>query len=341
MDARARLDHAHRSLDLATAARQRGDGAACLQHLEQAYQLAEGDAALVEKVAWRLSKAAFDFGTITQAFDALSPILAAPFAYSSGPRSAVPELCTRWWDECGYRDPRPYQLWRATVESWRADGDPWMAAAATSRLAWGYACAGAWSDLDAVVEGTLQLDPRTFGEGPHKHPRAPDTPSSVWWAHIEVLRTALWATAWTPRPARAIDWLDAAADALAGASLPEDGDLWLLDASMRAAIANGLDVAPARQKRWLHQLSDHAGPRGAFHRSIGQGVLAAQAERADEASNHFAHAARIAREHRLGPEWEADALLRRADLGDAQAQEQGQHLVDHFGLLGLRAVNNR
>lgn len=338
MDERTRVDRAHAALDAASQARERGDVHACLEALGRAWDEAEGTSqdTLKARIAWRRSKAAFDVGEVDVMLDAVTPLLEQgdPFAHHPTGRRALLPISTTWWDTRGYQDPRLPRLWQAWVASYEAEGDPWMAAQGRARLAWHHACAGDQDALDAVIEHVLQQDPRSFGQGPHRHPSAPDTPSSVWWAQLELARTGLWAAVWHGRRDRARDLLDAMEDAAEAAELVRTKDPWFLDPIMRAALAFDLSE-PLRSYRqaWLDALSSVDGPRGVFHRALASGVLALHDARPDIAVTALDEAVATAEEARIGVEWTVDAMacLERALIASGHAGRAGVLGTDRRG----------
>jgi hypothetical protein len=312
MDPRTLTDRAHAALDRAAQARADDDGAGCLAALEEAWSLLldRDQPSLFAKVAWRRAKAGYDFGDADAMLDAVTPLLEAgrPFEDHPPARRAMQPIATRWWDTRGYGDDRVARLWAAWAESYRREGDPWMAAQGEAQRAWHLACAGDHQALDALIERYLALDPRRFGTGPHRHPKAPDTPASVWWAQLDLVRTGLWAATWARRRERARDLLDALEDAAEAARLERPDEPWFLDPVLRAALAFGLDAPRGAYARaWLPALDRVDGPRGALHRSLARGLLHEDVEALEAAATQ-------ALEHHLGAE--------RAGIGAFEGRER-------------------
>lgn len=347
MDARSRADQAHAYLEQARNARQRGDSASTLGSLHQAVQVLdpEDQAPLHARAGWRLAKAAFDFHDLGYLGIALDHLLVNELALDDpSALRALPRLSQRWWDTAGYRDPRLSTLWQAWSTRRQEQGDPWLAATGHAHLAWSLACTGQLDALDDLTEHILSLDPRRFGDGPHRHPDAPDTRSSVWWAQLELLRPSLWSTAWSPRRDRARDLLDALLDAAAAADIEVASSAWDLDPAMRAAIANDLSAFVDRwAEPWIAGLRDLDHPRASFHLALAQGLLQARASQ-PASIEALEVAASIAEASDIGPEWQADAwcqVLRAATrLGQssraARAQQRAVDLISTYGLGGLR-----
>lgn len=341
MDSRAVADATHALLARAATARSDGDGAACVAHLTEAVQLlSQSDLReLLGKVCWRLAKAGYDFEQHDVMLDALAPVLGSddPFAHAPGSRRALPAIATRWWDARGYADDRLNRLWGAWARVHEAEGDPWMAASGRAQQAWHRACAGDHAGLDELVEQYLALDPKRFGNGPHRHPDAPDTPSSVWWAQLELLRIALWSTVWSDRRERALDLLDALEDAAEAAELHRASEAWFLDPACRAAIAFDLhDVRDRYAEAWIASLSRLDHPRAPFHLALARGLVAASRGDRSTALPHLEDAVRLADEGRFGAEWSMDARRELAKILAADEPERAARLRSEGSDLGAR-----
>lgn len=346
MDARTRHDRAHELLARARAARSDRNSAAQIDLLDQAVQTLSRteDRELLVRVCWRLAKAAHDLAEPQALARAMDHLLSVPgaFAHPSAVR-ALPALCQKWWDLEGYHDERPGRLWLGFIEHYQAQGDPWLSACGRTQRAWHLACSGKLDELDELVNAVLALDPHRFGDGPSRHPQAPDTPTSVWWAHLAVLQPALWSAAWSHRPRRAAYLLDALLDASDAAQMPVASSAWLIDAAARAAYANDLTESIARYTGpWRQRLNDLDHPRADFHRAMADGLLASH-QSSESATPAFLSAADIAAKRAIGPEWQVDALLHAARAGQRfgphdgadDAARRARSLVDTFGLAGL------
>lgn len=347
MTARATIERAHALLDQAAEARERRSHDRCLGALNEARDLLldTPERALLGKVSWRLAKAAYDFGTPEQMLDAVTPLLEAgeAFAHHGPGRRAMAPIAKRWWDTRGYADHRVARLWEAWSDSYRAEQDPWMEAMGQAQLAWHLACAGDQTELDAIIERYLAMDPRAFGAGPHRHPDAPDTPSSVWWAQLELLRTGLWAAAWSGRRDRARDLADAIEDAAESAELDRAADPWFLDPLIRVGLAFDLrEILDTWYAPWEATLSASDTPRARFHLALGRSLELRRT------GDHFAawEAAGGALEHaleqRFGPEWTVDALVARAGAeaglpgaSRSKTLDEITELKSTYGLWGL------
>ncbi|MFK7929620.1 MAG: hypothetical protein AB8H79_15600 [Myxococcota bacterium] len=322
MDPRATADHVHTLLDQAGHARTQGRHAACIEHLTQAQAaLSEADLPdVMSQVSWRLSKAHYDFGTPEGMLDAVTPLLEAgqPFHGNPGARRALSTIAKRWWDSRGYADDRVAKLWGAWAQSYADDSDPWMQASGETQRARHVACAGNNEELDSIIEHYLTLDPKRFGVGPHRHPSAPDTPSSVWWAQLELLRIGLWHATWSQRADRAIDLLDSLEDAAEAAEIDRASDPWFLDPACRAAIAFGwADVLERYSADWLRALRALDHPRAAFHLALATGSLPST-DPAD-AIAALQEAIHLADTDKIGAEWRIDARLSLANrLSDSE-----------------------
>lgn len=294
-------------------ARGRGDGAACVAALDAAFVLAhEGeDHELAAAVGWRRLKARHDFASARDVVAALQPLLELPdpFAGHDAALRGVETILRRSWDELGYREPVLTALCEAWSVAWAARGEPYLAAYGHLQKSWQHACRGELDALRALFDRYARLTPASFGDGPHRHARAADTPSSLWFVQMDLAHTALRAGTWARDERLARDAYDGYADAIDDAELDPDGEIWFLDASMRAATAFGWpEVLDRHQGPWQrsHGL-EH--PRAAWHRAAGQAVLALLDGRTDDASSAWVDAAGHARAGKHGPEWIADALV--------------------------------
>lgn len=353
MDTRDVADRAHGLIDQASAARAGDDGAACITHLAaaQAVLLPAGEdpglQPVLHKVSWRLAKAGHDFDRLDVMLDALDPLLdearpalGTPFDHVRSARRALSPIARRWWDARGYGDDRIARLWLAWAETYRDEGDPWLEASGHAQRAWHLACAGDQDALDTIIERYLATDPKRFGSGPHRHPRASDTPSSVWWAQLELVRIGLWASAWTGRRRRAQDLLDALEDAAEAAALDRADEPWFLDPACRAALAFGLeDVLAAYAEPWLAALDRLEHPRAAFHRALAAGLVAGHRGHPEQAIEALQRAVRLADDGKFGAEWQIDArrnlvamLEVRSDPEAAVRREEAAELGTRFGI---------
>jgi hypothetical protein len=344
MTPRATIERAHALLDEAALARERRSHDRCLRLLTEAQELLRDtdDRALLGKVSWRLAKAAYDFGTPEQMLDAVTPLLEVgeAFAHHKPGRRAMAPISRRWWDTRGYADARVPRLWEACAASYRAEGDPWLEAMAHSQRAWHLACAGEHGALDQLIERYLATDPRHFGTGPHRHPDAPDTRASVWWAQLELVRTGLWAAAWSGRRDRARDLADAFQDAAEGAELDPASDPWFLDPLLRVALAFELDeLLAATLDPWRHALAASDSDRAPFHLALGEGLVALRDGDAERALPSLQRAVALTEQRPHGAEWSVDALRHRARAEAAAGRGDpdttvalAQRLSTRFGL---------
>lgn len=317
MDAQALADRAQVLLDEATRARTAGDGSGCVQALERARQLLQESPLEPQfhKVSWRLAKAAYDFGRPDTMLHAIAPLLdrGNPFTDSAAARRALAPISTRWWDSRGYADDRIAALWTAWADAYRKDGDPWMEASGRFQVAWHRACAGDHAGLDQIVEHYLALDPRRFGTGPHRHPRAADPAASVWWAQLELVRIGLWQAVWAHRADRAIELLDAMEDAAEAAEVVRHDEVWFLDPVCRAGLAFGWEAVVERYAMsWQATLDRLDHPRAEFHQALAIGLLpttpGADRERTLRRAMH------LAEQGQIGAEWQIDVRLELARL---------------------------
>lgn len=298
------------------------------------------DHPLRQVTAWRLAKAEYDHGTPQAMIEALRPILDQddPFEhYRAGLRAADP-VTRHYWDHVGYGEPLILELWEAASRAWRRDGDPYLAAVGDLQRAWQFACRGEREALRDLVQHYGNLTPDTFGEGPHRHPRAPDAPTSVFHVQLDLARTALWSACWTRDDRLAWEAGELAEDAAEGAGLERLEEVWYLDPVLRASITFGDTVAPDTQAAWLGQLSRLSEPRRTVHLGLAHGLLARRAGE-QTAKQHFLDAAHAAGQATIGPEWLADALAEawRTDPEESLRQRGLQVVRDH-GVTAFAAV---
>lgn len=313
----------------ARSARADDDVGAALAALREAQEVGaalEPTHPLVARVAWRRAKAAYDLGATDEMLACLEGVLAleAPFDdHPQGLRAAQP-IARRWWDERGYGDPRITRLWEAFRDAWRAGGDPWMAASGETQLAWEWACSGAIEPLRALLVARGGMTPRDFGDGPTKHPRAADAPSSVWFAQMDLARVALRAGVWARDEALAREAHEVYADALAEAELDEDADHWFLETAGRAERTFGWrgDLA----ERWVVSATRLDHPRARLHRALAEGVgkgwPAALLEVLDDADA-------------AGPEWGVDLRLEVHAMGgdpDERLRDEARRIAAERGV---------
>lgn len=344
MDARTRHDRVNDLLARAREAAIAGDPAARLRWSEEAAQTAlDADEPLAVRAAWRFAKAAHDAKDPTAVLRALDHLLTLPAALAADEAlRALPALTQLVWDHAGYADARPAQAWDALAIHHERSRDPWLAATARAQQAWHLACAGDHPGLDGIVDRLLGLDPRTFGDGPSRHPDAPDARGSVWWAQLAVLRTAAWSAAWAGRRRRAVDLVDALLDAAEAARLDVAADPWTIDPAARAALTGGEpSQIHALAGAWRARFDRLDVPRAPLHRALAAALLDPPSR---EVARALAEAADRALADRVGPEWAADAWSRAAtvarDAGDAEASTaaaaRAEALIARYGLGGLR-----
>lgn len=299
---------------------------AALREAQEASEALDVAHPLVARTAWRRAKAAFDVGATDEMLACLERVLTleAPFADHPQGLRAVEPIARRWWDERGYGDARIPALWQAFVAAWRDGGDPWLAASGEAQLAWEWACSGELERLRQRLVVLGGMGPRDFGDGPTKHPRAADAPSSVWFAQMDLARTALRAAVWARDEALAREAHEVYADALAEAELDEDADHWFLETAGRAERTFGWrgDLA----ERWLASAVRLEHPRARLHRALAEGVgngwpsaLVQVLDAADAA----------------GPEWGVDLRLEIGAMGD---DPDGVHLAEARRIAAERGV---
>jgi hypothetical protein len=291
--------------------------------------------ALAARAAWKRARAAVDTSDAAVASGALDDLLACPATFDEPyVLKALPAFVSWWWDRVGYVDDRPARLWSAFAEHALAHQDPWLASVAQAQRAWHLACVGDLERLDALVDQTLRLDPDTFGDGPSRHPEAPDAPSSVWWAQLCVLRPALWSAAWKSRQERAQELLDALVEVLDAIERPIDHDVWALDAAMRAAIAAGSDDwVRGHRDAWVHKLRGLHHPRAPFHEALAIGLTARENHERRAAFDRAAALTEV-----VGPDWRADVWWHRERMEHGEACTPSAELrthVDRYGLWGV------
>lgn len=275
----------------------------------EALQLPD-DHPLRQVTAWRLAKAEHDHGAPRAALEALRPILGQddPFEHYRAGLQAADPLTRRFWDAEGYGEPLILTLWEACSRAWRRDGDPYLAAVGDLQRAWQLACRGERDALRQLVRRYGDLTPRTFGEGPRRHPRALDAPTSVFHVQLDLARTVLWSACWTRDERLAWEAGELAEDAAEGAGLERTEDVWFLDPTVRAALTFGRAAPPGHEEAWIAGLDGLAEPRRTVHLGLAEGVRA-RAAGDPSAPARFLEAARAAEGAAIGPEWLADALV--------------------------------
>lgn len=284
-----------------------------LAHIREAAREAQAlpsDHPLRQITAWRLAKAEHDLGTPHGALEALRPILDQddPFEHYRAGLQAADPLTRRFWDAEGYGEPLILKLWEAASRVWRRDGDPYLAAVGDLQRAWQFACRGERGALHQLVRRYGDLTPRTFGEGPRRHPRALDAPTSVFHVQLDLARTALWCACWTRDERLAWEAGELAEDAAEGAGLDRTKDVWFLDPTVRAALTFGVRPPPEHVEAWIEGLERLSEPRRSVHLGLAEGVRA-RAAGDPSAADRFLDAARAAEGAAIGPEWLADAWV--------------------------------
>lgn len=322
-DAHAEL--ARTALARARDARAEQDAGARLAHLDRAreHALASGDAALLATACWRLAKGHYDAGEVASALDALDPLLTrilerdnffsakrplTPFSHYPAGLSALEALSRAFTDRYGYTDARLLALWDAAVAT-RAEGhDPYLTARARIERAWLHACTGQHDAIAPELERYARMAPADFGQGPTRHPRAADAPSSLIWVTLDLARAALWCATWRQDDRAAWYAREALEDAAEEAQLPRHADVWHLDAVLHAGQRFGWDTGDdprhlgtllnAKPLPPAHQLRLEA-----LHQRLAGQDATAQAHAA-------AHAAL---EAHAGPEWAVQATALATD----------------------------
>ncbi len=234
--------------------------------------------------------------------------LVHPFAGHPAGGPAAEPIARAIWDSAGYSDELVAWLWSKYRAHHIAHKDPFLAACGDLQLAWHRACRGELEQVSRLMLNYSLMTPSAFGDGPHRHARAPDAPSSLHFVQMDLARTALRAATWSGDEALATEAWDTYEDALADAELTRD-EPWFLDATQRAAARFGWDGPPfaADQPRWIAAMATLEHPRAALHRQLVDAVLSDAHGGHDPAP--WLRAAELAVELGAGPEWEADALL--------------------------------
>lgn len=327
-----------RWLARAREARAAGSTTDVLRNLEEARGLAhtlEEDHPLRQVTSWRLAKAEFDFGSARRMLDALQDVLALddPFAHYPGGLLAVDRLARRFWDEVGYGEPLILHLWDAAARAWERQGDAYLAAGAKVQQAWELACRGDKTGLRELLVRVGNLTPNNFGDGPHRHPRAPDAPSSVYWVQLDLGRTVLWASCWMRDDRLAWEAHEVFEDAAEGAAIERGDEVWYLDPALRAALTFGW---PHRQhlRAWVPALERVKEPtRRAVHLGLARGLLTREEGDRPMARAHFIAASQAAEEGRAGPEWVVDGLVEALhEAASPEDQAKAQAVMDAHGV---------
>ena len=337
METRDIVDKAEGLIVEASRARVDGRGDDCIRLLAEATALAvEHDLPnLVVKTSWRGAKAGFDFEDLEAMLKALEPLAEHPDPFQNDTITidALNAIATKWWDQRGYADSVLDRMFQSLIRIQRLDQNPWMATVAQVRLAYCYACRGDQRLLDDAIESMLKLDPRSFGDGPHRHPLAPDTESSVWFGHMEMARVGLWAAVWADRGARARDLCDAMLDAAEAAQFDLREDVWMLDPVCRAAIAfDWPQVAEDYVDDWISRLESTEGTRADFHGALAKGLVETSDPAAARKSLELAVG--VADASAIGAEWRVDARRALAKAVEDSETELSQQIMEESKDIG-------
>jgi hypothetical protein len=316
-------------------ARVRHDQGARETWLEQAWADARtlGDASLLSATCWRLAKARYDRGAAEGLIEALAPMVqpdiheigewgvkqaVGPFDhYEPGLRALAP-LCRRHWDHLGYASEVVDKLWLAYSEAQRKREDPFLAAWGDVQRSWQLACAGRSDELAAMVATYARLSPGRFGTGPHRHPRAEDVPTSIYWVQLDLARTLLHAATWAHDERRTWEAMELVEDAAEDCGLDRHTDFWFLDTMLHAAGRFGRAEVVERYLPAYRNVLEGSSPElPAVHRLRGQAWLAFLARQRSTAQERAIQALDQARHHRAGPEWVVECALLAAIASDA------------------------
>jgi hypothetical protein len=293
------------------------EGQACLAALEEAHaaSLRANEAGRLAKAAWRLAKGHHDFGHPAGMLDALVPLLDGenPFEHYPAGLQAVGPISQRVWDELGYGRPEVLALWDAWSREYQRRGDPYFAAHGQVQKAWQYACHGDIDELARLNTVYAATRPERFGSGTHKHPRAPDTPHSVFWVQMDLARTMLRAGIWSNNDRYAWDAYEAYEDAFEEAETGRDGEFWFLEPVVQAATRFGwTDPLTKYEEPFRVALQQLEHPRADYHRALAMGQYPLAAKLSDEGG--------------YGAEWTVFAYLEAGEL------ELARHLAECFSL---------
>ncbi len=306
--------HVEAHLSDARQARGSGDLSACAEALERAgltaLELAD-DHPLRQVVAWRRSKVAFDRDAPLQALHAIEEVLAGPdpFAHYPNGLNAAEPLAAAVWDAHGYGFDAIDRLWRAYSATHRQRGDPFLAAMGDVQRGWQLACSGQLSALSKLLDAYGALTPKSFGDGPHRHARAEDAPTSVFWIQMDLARITLRAATWSRDRSLAHDALEVYEDALSEAGETRLSVYWFVECAGRAALAFGWSDLSDVVDAWWRTAPALDHPRAPLHQALA--LAAAHHDTGQHSAAIDAYADAVHQAHRLhaGPEWEVDARL--------------------------------
>jgi hypothetical protein len=328
-------DAALRGLDDAKKHREAGDEPARLAALEAAVTAASAlaDGPLLAASCWRLAKARFDGGDDTRLLEALRPLLAhdveersvwgikqkvGPFDHYVAGLRALPAISRRHWDAVGYADGALGDFWRHYIAWYEEREDPFLAAWGHVHLAWEAACRGELDDVRAMALKYARLSPNGFGQGEHRHPRAVDGPTSVWWVQMDLHRTWLRVATWTGAERSAWEARELLEDAAEDAELDRTTDFWFLDAVQQAAHRFGWTDVPEAQRA---AYAAHLPTLPEFHRARADAHLArvGGADPLPALTRAWSLAPTLP-----GPEWIVDVARQAAEVEPSWAERGAQ-----------------
>ena len=340
----AALAETEQLLVTAREAREQMDGPRCIDALERALAVAleRETGPRLTVISWRLSKAHFDFGAAAPTLECLAPLMERtddPFAdYPQGLR-AVERIVRRYWDEVGYGSPLTMRVLEAARSTWENRSEPVLAARMTVQAAWQHACRGDATRLEQLLTSFDVLRPRDFRDGTHRHPDAPDAPSSVWWLQLDLARTVLRSATWTAHPHLAWRAFQSLEDAAEEAEVDRSSAFWFLEPAVHAGLDHAWRETDAYVAPYERALQHLEGPRAPYHRCLGEGVLAAHRGRNTTAATALEQAAHLARKGALGPEWELEALRRLAIVThDPSVNERVCSLAECYAVSAFTSV---
>ena len=294
-------------------------------YLEAAQRLAveHAHAELLTISSWRLAKARFD-ASRSGIDRALEPLLAhqheqrglwgikhrvTPFTHYPTGLAALARLTSAHRDREGYGSAILDHLWTEAIQLHEAQGEHYLAWRGRQVRAWKHACRGELAPLHELWLASQRLKPRDLRESPHRHPSAPDAPSSVFWIQQDLARTYLRALTWGDASGslerNAWQVHEALEEAMEDTRTQRSADVWYLEATLHAAWRFGWTTQQPALASSLRQMLDQVPSNS--HRLRMTALL--QHVGGESSNAAFAESAEYAKTEQPGPEWQVLALV--------------------------------
>jgi len=313
-------------LDRARQARADGDEEQCLVTLEAAQRESaqlEAHHALVQVVAWKRSKAEYDFGSPVRMLDALDPVIDQPdpFAHYPTALDAVERLTRHFTDRVGYGDTRIDRLWTLWIAAQRRLGDTFLAEMGAMHVTWLAACRGEVDHLRAELNRVGAMSRKSFAGSLSKHIEAEDAGNSVFFVQMQVARAVLTGALWGHRERLGWEAWQLYEDAIEEVGHDRSADFWYLSTVARGGRRFGWPEAAATLLPLRRQLTER-------ERDVHAALVAGEF---DEDLDLLLWAADEAIATHAGFEWAIDALL-IADGIAAGYRERADELAKRYGV---------